>query len=292
MRAVSAKVAFLKAATGPFIAALLAVACRGAAPQIDPGLRDERFLYDVLGYVYFWELDDLILSHTREDRETEIWIRPLEPRLDPGDRSHFAEIWLPSLKAQVELKKADYDIPELGKHVATPNYRVLSATLLPGAPAGAEAYAVLRLPHDQVLHHMFDARNRHKPLPPALRERVIRDVRHLAAEMPRPPDDRRGQVLYLAPRSPVCSDIWIYWDNTRTAIRISGDMDPDDKDIDDAFPLHTRSYDLDAQVVQTLLEVETSGAYITKDLAGRVLYQCIVLGEEVDLPADAFAFRK
>jgi hypothetical protein len=95
-------------------------------------------------------------------------------------------------------------------------------------------------------------------------------------------------VIFIAPLSPVSNDLWVYWENARTAIRLSGDMAPDDQDIDEELPLHARAFDLDKQVVQTLQEVETSHSFITKDLAGRVLYQCIVLGEEIELPADAF----
>jgi hypothetical protein len=98
---------------------------------IDARLREERFLYDVLGYVYFWQMDDVLLSHTKEERETQIWIRELHPRLDADDKSRFAEVWVPLLKVQVELKQSNYLVPELGKRISTPHYRIVRAAVLP-----------------------------------------------------------------------------------------------------------------------------------------------------------------
>ena len=45
--------------------------------------------------------------------------------------------------------------------------------------------------------------------------------------------------------------------------------------------LHTQLFDLRDQVVVSLLETEGRTGYITKDWAGRILFQCLVQGERV-----------
>ena len=47
--------------------------------------------------------------------------------------------------------------------------------------------------------------------------------------------------------------------------------------------LHTDVFDLDTQVVVSLNEVPGSNAYLTRDEAGRILYNCIVRGKSVKI---------
>ena len=79
-------------------------------------------------------------------------------------------------------------------------------------------------------------------------------------------------------------DLWVIWQNARTAIRIGGELGAEEPDMLEHLPLHTQLYDFRRQVVASLLETEGSTGYITKDWAGRILFQCLVLGERVELP--------
>lgn len=255
-----------------------------APPELDPQLKDPAFQYEVLRYVYLWYIDDRFFIETAKATSFELWIRPLSPRTrDPGDESRYAEIWIPAVQLQLQLKLANYPVPELSRQVKSPGYRITRAAPLGDAPGPRENYSVITLDRDQIRAYLTD--NRFRPQLPdlALRQRLLGAMREVArlrpsfnAEVP--------QVFFLSTVSPVSGDLWVIWVNEKTAIRFGGEFGADEPDLLALLPLHTQLYDLKTQVVASLLETEGSTGFVTKDWVGRVLYQCFVLGERVDVP--------
>jgi len=264
-----------------------AAAGRAAPPDVDPRLRDEPFLYEVLRYTYQWYLDDRFFVATADKTSFEVWIRPIQPHApDAGDASKYAEIWLPDVGLQLRLKLADYDIPELKRRVHSDGYRITRAAPLDQAPKPREDYVVVTLARDQARQYLFDARNKPQVPDPALRQRLLAAVREVAKKNP-PADPQKPQVFFLSTVSPVSGDLWVLWLNSRCAIRFGGELGADQPDLLAHLPLQTQVFDFRRQVVASLLETEGSTGFITKDWAGRILFQCLVQGERVEVaPAD------
>ena len=270
---------------------LLGLSClptsRAASPEVDPRLKDESFLYEVLRYTYLWYLDDRFFVATEDQTSLEVWIRPLQPSApDAGDASRYAEIWLPAAQLQLRLKLADYFIPELQRQVRSPGYRIVRAAPLTAAPHPRSDYAVVTLARDKARKYLFDERNHPQAPNPELRKRLLAAVREVAKQNP-PPDPTNLQIFFLSDVSPVSGDLWVLWINGKRAIRFGGELGADQPDLLELLPLHTQVYDFKRQVVASLLETEGSTGFITKDWAGRILYQCLVLGERAEVaPAD------
>jgi hypothetical protein len=255
-----------------------------AAPlELDARLRDPSFQYEVLRYVYQWYLDDRFFVETAKATSFELWFRPLTIKdPDPGDHSLYAEFWLPAAKLQLRLKLADYPVPELSRQVKSPGFRISRAAPLETAPAPRAAYTVFTLEREKIRAYLYDSRTRPQAPDAALRQRLLGAMRAVVKLHP-PAVPTAPQVFFLSTVSPVSGDLWVLWVNEQTAIRFGGEFGADEPDLLALLPLHTQLYDLKRQVVASLLETEGSTGFITKDWAGRILFQCLVHGERVEV---------
>ncbi len=264
----------------------LAISLRAASatpPPLDDRLKDTAFQYEVLRYVYLWYLDDRFFVNTADATSFEVWIRPVEPRTrDPEDKSLYAELWMPAGQIQLKLKLADYPVPELHRQVKSPGFRVIRAAPRSDAPAPREAYTVFTLDRQKIYTYLTDTRNKPQAPDPALRQRLLAAMKETVKLHP-PADPTAPQVFFLSTVSPVSGDLWILWVNEKTAIRFGGEFGADEPDLLSLLPLHTQLFDLKTKVVTSLLETEGSTGFITKDWTGRILYQCLVLGERVEV---------
>jgi hypothetical protein len=259
----------------------------GAAPELDARLRDPAFQYEIIRYCYLWYLDDRFFVATARETSFELWFRPVKPRApDPGDESRYAELWIPVAQIQLQLKLADYPIPELGRRVRSPGYRITRAAPSPTAPGPRQDYAVITVERDQVRAYLTEVRGR-PHLPEArLRVRLVAAMKEVVKLHP-PANPAGPQIFYLSNVLPVSGDLWVLWANEQVAIRFGGELGADQPDLLEMLPLHTQLYDLKKQVVASLLETEGRTGFITKDWAGRILFQCLVLGERVEVPPAA-----
>lgn len=251
-----------------------------AVPQ-DPALADREWLRETLLFSYYWYLDDAFFAATAESRETEIWVRSTEPATrDAGDHSRFGELWFPAAKVLLTVKKSDYFVPELNLPVRSAGYRVLRGSFEPAAPGTAADWQVIRFPRDEVAATLKSARA-HLHVPgPAAREVILRAIRR---ELDRSGATDGPQRFYFAARTGVATDVWVYWLNRRVIFQISGDMDMADPAVIAHLPLLVRQFNLGTNVVASVVEAEGSNAFITRDRASRVLFMCLVRGEEVVL---------
>jgi hypothetical protein len=264
---------------------LAALSRAGAAtpPELDARLRDPAFQYEILRYCYFWYLDDRFFVATDREATFELWFRPTRARMpDPGDESRYAEVWFPAAQLQLQLKLADYPIPELQRRVRSPGYRVTRAAPMRTAPGPREDYVVVTLERDQVRSYFADARTRTQKPDAQLRTRLVAAMKEVVKLHP-PTQTSESQVFFLSTILPVSGDLWVLWVNEQVAIRFGGELGAEEPDLLEVLPLHTQLYDLKTQVVASLLETEGRTGYITKDWAGRILFQCLVLGERVEV---------
>lgn len=258
--------------------ALLAVPLR-AAPPLDPALENRDWLMETLLYTYYWYLDDAYFAAHADTPETEIWVRSTEPRArDAEDRSRFGEVWLPAARVLLAVKRSDYHVPELNLVVKSDGYRVRQGSIEVAAPGEPAAWKVIRFNRDEVFAILKSARL-HLHVPGPVTKEIVTGL--LRRELQRAGVTGEPQRFFLAARTGVATDVWVYWQNRRVLLQVSGDMDLTDPAAAAHLPLLVRSYNLGSNVVASLLEDDRSNAHITRDRAGRAVFLCVVRGEEI-----------
>jgi len=267
-----------------------------AAPKPDPkeSPLEREFTFELLRHLYRWYLDDdlLVANPVFRDAATiEVWIRPLLHDRDEGDRSRFLEVLIPIIQTEVILKKADYDIPELNARIQNRDFKVATVDRYRRIPGEASEYTRVIYERDEVLAYLYRTRNDSRfpgekvlhYLGDALRERMKAEG---------PIEIEGDQLIYLAPLSPVSNELWVFWENERKIIRFSSDCDYIDPYYWDHYQVGIDVYDLDDDIVISLIETPGSNAYITKDAVGRVLFNCVVLGKREVIGAEEIRGQK
>ena len=255
----------------------------GAVPATEaaPGpLLQKRFILDVMQYLYRWHFDQSYVLERGKLDVLEVWARPLHPRLDAGDQSEFAELWIPAVNMWVELKRSDYTVPEMNIKVVDHSFKVQRVSRQLHPPASRSNYQVGRYDLIAVRDYLFAARAQRMVLGDNLRIAA----RKLAAEylkQAHPEPFTEDQVLYLAPVSPVCNDLWVFWETGRKIMLFSADMDLANPGFSQLSQLRLKVIDLDIDVVASMKEVPGSNAFVTKDWVGRLFFNCILYGERV-----------
>ena len=92
------------------------------------------------------------------------------------------------------------------------------------------------------------------------------------------------QIIDIAPVSPVANETWVFWEIRRKLFYIASDIDLADPAVWKYQTLTTRTFDLEKQVVISHEEATGSNFYMTRHLVSRVLFNCIVLGQRIDVP--------
>jgi len=258
--------------------ALLAAPLR-AAPPLDPALENREWLMETLLYTYYWYLDDAYFAAHADADETEIWVRSTEPRVrDADDHSRFGEVWLPAARVLLAVKQSDYRVPELNLPVKSDGYRVRQGSFETAAPGEAAAWKIVRFNRDEVFALLKSARH-HLQVPNPVTKEIVTGL--LRREMKQAGVTGEPQRFFIAARTGVATDVWVYWQNRRVILQVSGDMDLTDPAIAAHLPLVVRSFNLGSNVVASLLEDDRSNAHITRDRASRVVFMCVVRGEEI-----------
>lgn len=259
---------------------LLVILLAAPAPaQSDPvPAVDDAFLALVMRHLYRWHLDETALLAIDEDEELVLLLRDATPALDENDRSRYLEILVPALSFSVLMKQADYAVPELAMHVTNAGYRVVHAHKLDARPEDEAGWTRRTLSKAWLLRHLFSIRNERSYPGDAL----MRRLRHAFHE-------RYGssiangerQTIYVAPLSMVSNQLWVFWENAGKIIRFHSDSDIDSEAYWALEKIGVTLYDLKEDVVISLAEVPGSNAYVTRDWAARVLYNCVVFGRRI-----------
>jgi hypothetical protein len=91
------------------------------------------------------------------------------------------------------------------------------------------------------------------------------------------------QIAYLAPLSPVANEAWVYLENQKLLVRFASDIDLINPDVWKHEALMVRTWDVRNQVVVSLDEAAGSNAFMTRDQIGRALYNCVILGQRLEM---------
>ena len=91
------------------------------------------------------------------------------------------------------------------------------------------------------------------------------------------------KTIHVSSLSPVSNEIWVFWELGRLLLRFSSNLDIEHPAMWGHQTLNATVFDLDTQVVVSLNEVPGSNAYLTRDQAGRILYNCIVRGKAIKI---------
>ena len=254
-----------------------------APAKSEPGILAEiggqPLVYEVIRHLYRWYLDETDVERNISKPTLSVWLRQLHPKLDPGDQSSFVEMVLPVLQVKVTLKKTDYHIEELNLDVKGRGYRMINVAR-EAPPATPEGYEVLELDLPVLVDFLFKTRNQREFPDPALADRLHKAVLLELGERRVPPVGGM-HVCYVGPLSPVSNELWVFWENARMLIRFTSDLDLSNPAVWNQENLKVRTYDIDAQVVVSQSEVPGSNAFLNRGQVGRVLYNCIVLGQRV-----------
>jgi hypothetical protein len=108
----------------------------GTSMQPDP-LQEKAFVLEVLRHAYRWHFDQSYVLEAGKMEKLEVWSRRLHPKLDADDRSEYGEMWIPAVKTVIELKRAEYKVPELKLEIAESAFKVtrVSRQTRPPAPS-------------------------------------------------------------------------------------------------------------------------------------------------------------
>jgi hypothetical protein len=150
---------------------------------------------------------------------------------------------------------------------------------------------VARYARTEVQDHLFTTRTNRVLMNDTLRTAA----RKLIAEYldkAHPALFTEDQVFHLAPVSPVCNELWVFWETGRKILFFSADMDLTNPAFSQLSQLRMDVIDLDKDVVASTKEVPGSNAFVTKDWVGRLFFNCILYGERlVRTPDEMGRFR-
>ena len=264
-----------------------AAASQANASAPPPELLQSTNLSEVVRHLYRWYMDENDVERIARDRDLVLWVRGVNMKLDPGDRSVFADIYLPQLDTTIVLKKADYTIEETKTQVKSRNFRIKNVARgdLPSSPP--PGCRVVRLPLQQVKDYLFRTRTQPDHPNAALLERMRQEFRKEVEK------ERESlgltnavageQTVYLAPLSPVGNDTWAFWENQKLLIRFSSDIDLSNPAVWEHEQMRVQVYDALRQAVVSQEEAAGSNRFMTRNQIGRALYNCIVLGQRVSV---------
>jgi hypothetical protein len=243
-------------------------------------LQEKQFVFAVLEYLYRWHFDQSFVLDAGKSNALEIWVRELRPPLDDGDHSEYAEMWIPAVNMRVELKRSDYTIPEMNLAVVDRSFKVKRVTRQLKPPAVFSDYQVSRYAFSEVQDHLFDSRTNRARMNENLRAAARTLVmEYLLKTHPAPFTE--DQILYVAPPSTVCNDLWAFWETDRKLMLFAADMDLSNPGFEQLSQLRLEVIDLDKDVVASTKEVPGSNAFVTKDWVGRMFFNCILYGERI-----------
>jgi hypothetical protein len=266
--------------------------CR-AAPQrhavgaaTPPELLQPSYLFEVVRYVYRWHLNESEVEQIEGQKKLVFWVRRLEPKLDPGDRSLEAEILMPQLQITTKLKKENYTIEELGVIDKSPNFKVIRLTRDQAPVRRPLDCALVEVDMNELRDYLFRTRNQHDYADQTLVEHLRQILRKEESKQAVADVNTAvgQQVFFLAPLSPVANDAWVFWEAGRKLFYIASDIDLANPGVWNQEALIVHIFDLDEQVVGSHEEAPASNRFLTREQVSRALFNCIVLGQRVTVP--------
>jgi len=272
--------------------AALATACR--SPQVvgsvasapPPELVQPTYLYELTRHLYRWYLDEAEVEQVTRQKQFVFWVRQLHPRLDPGDQSVLGEIVLPQLGLSLRVKKADYRIDELHTTVQSQTFKITQVTRVKVPDTAPANCTVVTVDMQEMVDYLFRTRSQRDYPDAALMDRMRVALRQeLVREGLATNAASTEQIVHFSPLSPVANEVWVYWETGRKLLHFASDIDLANPAVWQQESLMVKVFDLDQQVVLSHEEAPGSNRFLTRHQVGRVLFNCLVLGQRVAVPA-------
>lgn len=260
----------------------LSPAKTASASKVPQELVQKPYLFEIIRYLYRWQLDEAEVGRLISAKEVVFWVRRVDAQLDPGDCSILAEILLPQTGVRVKVKKADYRIEETGTAVKSTTFRITQ--VVRGEPCGRMPRDAERVEVDmqEMRDYLFRTRSQHDYPDPALIARLQQAVRQEAAREGFITNDFADQkIVHIAPLSPVANEIWVYWEAGRRLFLFASDIDLANPAVWEHETLLARLFDLDQQVVVSHEEAPGSNRFLTRNEVSRALFNCLLFGQRL-----------
>jgi len=251
-----------------------------------PELVQQPYLFDIVRHLYRWQLDESEVDRLIVSRQMEFWVRRLDPKLDPGDRSVLGEILLPQLAIGIKVKKADYAIEELGTLVQSRTFKITQVTRGQVPSRTPRDCSVVGVDMQEMRDYLFRTRKQQDFPDPVLIERMRGAFRTQAAKEGILATNAPAgeQVVHLASISPVANECWVFWEAGRKLLYFASDIDLANPVVWQYEALTARIFDLDQQVVVSHEEAPGSNRFLTRYQVSRALFNCLILGQRVVVP--------
>jgi hypothetical protein len=246
-------------------------------------MRSEQHLFEILYHAFLWHYDRSYLLTDQRKGDLEIYYRPVQRELDAGDKSKFAELWIPDIHMLIDLKRADYRIEELGLDAKDDHFKVRRVVREDAPPAPLSAYQLHAIPHAKVREWITANLKTGAPLAPTLRKRLRETL--LDSDPGREPDLTVAHVFHVAPISPASDDLWVFHENKKQLLLFSSDMDLSNEAYWESTPIELKVFSLAPEVVLSP-DGAAGTATLSKDFVGRALFNCVVLGERITVSAE------
>lgn len=270
------------------------------AQQPPKEIMEMPFLHDVVWHLYRWYLDENDADKLAGKKDTVFWVKGLNPKLDPGDKSLFGEVMIPDLDVDISVKKSDYTIPEFNLTAKNDHFKIINVAR-PCPKKKPEGFTAVKLNYKE----MRDYASGKRAISRFPSEEILQRFQTASADairqylLGREKDGlstpsgtwgemlTREQALHLAPVLDIANETWGFWEAGKMLIRFSSDIDLENPAVWDHGNVAVRLYNIAEQTVISLDEVPGSNAYMTRDQVGRALLNCMVLGKKLplDLPS-------
>ena len=256
---------------------------KGAAPLFAELGGDDGF-FQVVHYLYRWQLDENDFQRRDPAFRRQLWIRRLQTVTDENDNSRFMEVVFPAVGVTVTLKKTDYRIPELKLDVKSNGYRIVRISREPRSVSEDRDYLRFEFDADALNARLFQERSQAQFPGDELLDRMKDGVARQVAELALPAARKSENTVYFAPVHSVANEIWAYWEEGKLLFRFTSDIDLNNPAVWAQDTLCVSIYDTVSQTVVSHEEKPGDGSFITRDQVGRALYNCIVLGRKSMIP--------
>lgn len=250
----------------------------------------QSYLFEIVRHLYRWHLDETEIDRVVGNKRFVFWIRRIEANLDPGDHSILGEILLPDLSLRIKVKKADYQIEELGTTVKSQTFKITQVARADIPDRPLRSWVVIECETSKLRDYLFRTRNQRDYPDAVLVDRLRQAVRLEAAkEGILSTNTAAGDLnVHLAPLSPVANETWVFWEAGHKLFYFASDIDLNNPTVWEHEALMARIFDLDQQVVVSHEEAPGSNRFLTRYQVSRALFNCVILGQRVALPsADA-----
>jgi hypothetical protein len=241
---------------------------------------ESAYLFEVGRHLFRWYMDESDVEKLAGVQSFPFWVRRLDVKLDEGDRSQIAEIVLPLMGISAQVKKADYTIEDLGVTIKSPAFRIVNVARIDAPVEPSPDYKVVAVNYEEMKGYLFRTRSQAEFPNEEMFERLRVALReHLGL------DSNKGvageHVVHMAPLSPVANELWVFIESQKILVRFASDIDLENPGMWKHQSLAVRTYDILNQTVVSLHEAPGSNAFLTRDQAGRALFNCVVLGRRL-----------